>query len=185
MKLFSGKAILCSEVREWNAKTCGYIDYIMIIHNEKDDDGKYIDEIIKGPFMVRHGNAEECSVTFARVDPNNVYIPDGFEVTITKNILNTVMNVFICKQETNIHLFPHTCTVNPEILKMWENCEADNSKMYLKYHDPVRDKNMLAQVWNMFTRCVNIGYVIDCEYHRDQLPRTEEYLDLDVEVIVW
>ena len=185
MKLFTGKTVLCSEVREWDAKNRGYIAYIMIIHNEKDDDGKYIDEIINGPFFVHRVDAENGSVTFARVDPNNEDVPDGFAVTIDKKILNSVMNVFICIKNTNVHLFPHTCTVNPEILKMWEKCEADNSDMYLKYHDPKRDKNILAHVTTMFTRVVVVHYTCNLEHVREQLPKSEEYLDMDVEVIVW
>lgn len=185
MKLFVGETQLCSEVKEWDVEKYGYIDRITLIYDKKDDDGKYIDEMIEGPFIVHHVDEENGSVTFARVDPDDGYVPDGYAVTITKKILSKVMNVFISINDTNIHLFPHTSTVNPEIFKMWENCEKDNSEMYLKYHDPKSDKNMLVQVWNMFTRYVIIGYVSDFEYHRKQLPESEEYWDLDVEVIVW
>ena len=58
MKLFDGKTVLCSEVREWSLKEYGYIDHIVLIYNEKDDDGKYIDEIIKGPFIRCVSNSE-------------------------------------------------------------------------------------------------------------------------------
>ncbi len=185
MKLFVGETQLCSEVREWSLEEYGYIDHIMLIYNEKDDDGKYIDEIIKGPFIVHHGNYIEGSVTFARVNPDNEYVPDGFAVTITKKILNKVMNVFICINGANIHLFPHIRTINPEILKMWEKCEKDKTDMYLKYHDPVSDKNILGHVGNMFTRTVILDYPTNCGYNRTNIPKSEEHLDMDVEVIVW
>jgi hypothetical protein len=185
MKLFDGKTVLCPEVREWDVKKYGYISYIMIIHNEKDDDGKYIDEIINGPFFVHHIDEENCSVTFARVDPDDEYVPDGFAVTIDKKILGSVMNVFICMMNTNIHLFPHTVTINPEILKIWEKCEADETEMYLKYHDPIVNKNMLVQVLNMFTRTMAVGFISDCEYQRRNLLKSEEDLNIDADVIVW
>ena len=185
MKLFVGETKLCPEVREWSLKEYGYIDHIMLIYNEKDDDGKYIDEIIKGPFIVHHGNEIEGSVTFARVNPDNEYVPDGFAVTITKKILNKVMNVFICINNTNIHLFPHTRTINPEILKMWEDCEKNKTDMYLKYHDPVYDKNILGHVGTMLTRTLIVDYPTNCGYNRTNLPKVEEHLDMDVDVIVW
>lgn len=181
MKLFVGETQLCTEVKEWNVEKCGYIDHIMIIYDEKDDDGKYIDEIIEGPFIVHHCNTDEGSVTFARVNPDNEYVPDGFAVTITKKILSKAMNVFICIDNTNIHLFPHT--VNPELSEMWEN--RNDAEMYLKYHDPKSDKNILVHVLDMFTSRVIVDYVRDFDYHRDYLPRSEEYLTLDVEAIMW
>jgi len=184
MKLFVGDTVLCSEVREWQVyKTYGYIYYIMFIYDKKDDDGKYIDEIINGPFTVHHVDEENCSVTFARVDPDNEDLPDGFTVTIDKKILGKVMNVFICMNNTNIHLFPHTASINPEVLKMWEN--RNDSEMYLKYHDPKSDKNMLVHVTDMSTCCMIVDYVSGFEYHKDRLPRWEEHFDLDVEVIMW
>ena len=185
MKLFVGETVLCPEVKEWLLEEYGYIDHIMIIYNEKDEDGKYIDEIIKGPFIVHHVNAAEDSVTFARVNPDNEYVPDGFAVTITKNILSKVMNVFITANDTNIYLFPHTRTVNPEISKMWKKCEKDKSDMYLKYHDPIDDKNHVAHVKTMFERCVIVDYFTDIDYRRTNLPKAEEHLNMDVDVIVW
>jgi hypothetical protein len=185
MKLFVGDTQLCFEVKNWDVEKYGYIDHIMLIYNEKDDDGRYINEVIKGPFIVHHFDMIKGSVTFAHVNQDNEYVPDGLAVTITKNILNKVLNVFIAIDNTNIHLFSHTCTINPEISKIWEECEKDNSEMYLKYHDPKRDKNMLVHVRDMYTRSLNVDYVNDFEYCRDNLPKSEEYLDLDVETIVW
>jgi hypothetical protein len=185
MKLFVGETQLCSEVKEWSIEKFGYIDHIMLVYDEKDDNDKYIDEIIKGPFIVHHVDMDDSLVTFARVDPDDEYVPDGFAVTITKNILSRVKDVCININGTDIHLFPHTYQINPEIFKMWENCENDHSEMYLKYHDPVSDKNMLVHVANMFTRCMIIDYVSDLGYNKDRLPRSEDHFDLDVEVIVW
>lgn len=180
MKLFVGETVLCYEVKEWSFEEFGYIDHITIIYDKKDD------EIIKGPFIVHHVDEENCSVTFARVDPDDEYVPDGYVVTITKKILSKATNVCITiKDGIEIHLFPYTTTVNPDIFKMWENCEKDNTEMYLKYHDPKSNKNMLVQVWNIFTRSVIIDYISDFKFHRKHLPESEEYWDLDVEVIVW
>jgi hypothetical protein len=183
MKLFSGETVLCPEIMNWDVGLYGYIEHIMLIYNEKDDDGKYIDEIIKGPFIVHHVDIENCSVTFARVDPDDEYVPDGYAVTITKDIINHVRTVFISANNVNIHLFPHTSTVNPEIFKMWEN--RNDSEMYIKYHDKKSDKNMLVHVVDMFTSRVIIDYVSDFEYHRDWLPKCNENFDMDAEVIMW
>lgn len=186
MKLFVGETILCPDLKDWSVEKYGYIDYIMLIYVVKDEDGKYMDEIIKGPFIVHHIDTENGSVTFARVDPDNDYVPDGYAVTITKKILGRVMNAFISINDTNIHLFPHLAQVNPEIFKMWTNRKNDNdSSMYLKYHDPRSDKNIIAHVVDMVTTCLIVDYVSDYEYHKDHIPRTEDYLDLDVEVIMW
>jgi hypothetical protein len=187
MKLFIGETQLCSEVKEWSVEKYGYIDHIIIVYIEKDEDGKYMDETIKGPFIVHHVDEENGSVTFDRVDPDNEYVPDGYAVTITKNIFShKVTNVFITIMDTNIHLFPHTVTVNPEIFKMWEDhVENDNSEMYLKYHDPKCDKNIIAHVVDMFKTGAIVDYVDDGEYHKEHLPRTEKHLDMDVEIIVW
>jgi hypothetical protein len=57
--------------------------------------------------------------------------------------------------------------------------------MYLKYHDPIVNKNMLVQVLNMYTRTMVVGFISDCEYQRRNLPKSEEDLNIDAEVIVW
>ena len=183
MKLFVGETQLCSEMKEWNVEKSGYIDRIMLIYNEKDEDGKYIDEIFEGPFIVHHCNTAESSVTFARVKPDNEYVPDGFAVTITKKILSKVMNVFITVNGTNIHLFPHTRTVNPEIVKLWEN--RNDAEMYLKYHDPIDNKNRIVRVEDILTRSLIVDYFEDIDYRRRYLPKSEEQLNLHVEIIMW
>jgi len=185
MKLYVGETQLCSEVKEWSLKEYGYIYDITFSYDKKDDDGESIDEVINGPFIVHHVDEENCSVTFAHVNPDNENVPDGLAVTITKDILGKVSNVLICMNNTNIHLFPHIRTINPEILKMWEKCEKDKTDMYLKYHDPVSDKNILGHVGNMFTRTVIIDYPTNCGYNRTNIPKSEEHLDMDVDVIVW
>jgi hypothetical protein len=187
MKLFVGEIELCSEVKDWSLEKYGYIYSITLSYDEKDYDDESIDEIINGPFIVHHFDEKNCSVTFARIDTDNEDVPDGFAVTITRNILSSVANVIInmMNKTTSVALFPHTVQINPEIFKMWEKCEKDKSEMYLKYHDPVSDKNMLVHVANMFTRCMIIDYVSDLGYNKDRLPRSEDHFDLDVEVIVW
>ena len=188
MKLFTGETVLCPELTDWDVKKYGYIDYIMMFHNEKDDDGKYIDETINGPFIVHHFDMNDGSVTFARVNPDNEYVPDGYAVTITKNILNHMRNVFISANDSNIHLFPNTCTINPEIIEKWSNRKnnGSDSDMYIKYRDPIDNKNRIAYVETMFSRHMIINYhTYGGTPHRTAIYPNSDYRDLDVEIIMW